>query len=263
MDTAVAIKHTDSQTVLTPAMMLEKAITQGANVEIMEKLLGLQERWEANQARKAFDAALADIRADLPDIVKSKSVNMGAGKPSYKYEDLSEMIEVLSPAMSQHGLSFRWRTESTSPEAVTVTCILSHRDGHSESTALTAKHDHSGAKNPIQAIGSVVTYLQRYTLKAAFGIAASVDDDAQSASSQRSAPPQPNGKPINYINHLGEAILNFVDNDKDRAQGILKDLTGKGSLKDLTQEQAKKAQADFEEHYLHSNEERLPGSDDL
>ena len=35
--------------------------------------------------------------------------------------------------------------------------------------------------NHSQAVGSVCTYLQRYTLKAALGLAAAVDDDAQSA----------------------------------------------------------------------------------
>ena len=62
-----------------------------------------------------------------------------------------------------------------------MTCILSHRDGHSEETTLSAGRDDSGNKNSIQAVGSTVTFLQRYTLKAALGLAAAEDDDGKSA----------------------------------------------------------------------------------
>ena len=65
-----------------------------------------------------------------------------------------------------------------------MTCVLAHRDGHSEEPSLAAGRDESGNKNSIQAIGSTVTYLQRMTLKAALGLAASErDDDAKSATS--------------------------------------------------------------------------------
>jgi hypothetical protein len=52
-----------------------------------------------------------------------------------------------------------------------------------EETTLPGMPDLSGNKNPIQAIGSAVTYLQRYTLKAALGLTVSKeeDDDARSA----------------------------------------------------------------------------------
>jgi hypothetical protein len=68
---------------------------------------------------------------------------------------------------------------------VTVSCIISHRAGHSEENSLSARHDTSGNKNPIQALGSAVTYLQRYTLKAAVGVAAAADDDGQTATPEQ------------------------------------------------------------------------------
>ena len=53
--------------------------------------------------------------------------------------------------------------------------------------------DQSGNKNGFQAIGSAVTYLQRYTLKSALGLSAEVDDDAQSVT--ESTHPQRQSKP--------------------------------------------------------------------
>lgn len=182
---------------LTPLDMLDRAVETGANIEVLERLMGLSERWQSDQARRAFAAALSDLRANLPPIIKNRVVDFTTqrGRTHYKYEDLAEMTEALSPAMAQHGLSFRWRTDSTQKGLVSVTCIVEHRDGHAEETTLAGPYDESGNKNPIQAIGSVVTYLQRYTLKAAIGIAAAQDDDGQAAGAPvdpgRRAPEKP------------------------------------------------------------------------
>lgn len=158
--------------------LLGDAVSNGADTETLEKLIELKERTDNNEARKSFDASMADLRSDLPTITKDNSVSHKGG--NYEYEDLSTIVEKVSPAMAEHDLSFRWRTDSEETNQVKVTCIISHRDGHSEETTLSAKPDTSGSKNSIQAIGSTVTYLQRYTLKAALGIAAGPDDDAQS-----------------------------------------------------------------------------------
>jgi hypothetical protein len=107
-------------------------------------------------------------------------VSFGNGKTAYRHEDLAEIARTVDPILTKHGLSYRFRTQSDAG-SVAVTCILSHRDGHSEETTLSASHDGSGSKNSIQAIGSTITYLQRYTLKAALGLAASNDDDGKTA----------------------------------------------------------------------------------
>jgi hypothetical protein len=78
-------------------------------------------------------------------------------------------------------MAFPIRTASPINEPVTVTCIVSHRDGHFEENTLCAGRDDSGNKNSIQAIGSTLTYLQRMTLKAALGLAVSNDDDGKKA----------------------------------------------------------------------------------
>lgn len=70
-------------------------------------------------------------------------------------------------------------------------------------------------------------------------------------------------KPINYIQHLGDALLDYCNHDKKAAAEILKDLTGKTSLKDLSQTDACAAQLAFEKKYLQTVPEgRQPGEDD-
>jgi hypothetical protein len=67
---------------------------------------------------------------------------------------------------------------------IVVTCILS-KGGYREENSLPGPADTSGSKNPIQAIGSTVTYLERITLKAALGLSATDDDDAVSVNASR------------------------------------------------------------------------------
>lgn len=178
MELATRIESAPS--VMTPMDMLNQAVSQGANIDVLEKLMNLQERWEANQARKAFDNAMAMAKAEIPVIHKNRQVDFATakGRTQYKHEDLAEVARTVSPILARHGLSYRFRTTSAVNEPVSVTCVVSHRDGHCEENTLCAGRDDSGSKNSIQAVGSTLTYLQRMTLKAALGLAASDDDDA-------------------------------------------------------------------------------------
>jgi ERF superfamily len=182
----VSIIPQDEPTALvpvTPMDMLNRAVQSGADIDMIEKLLNLQERWEASNARKAFDNAMAAAKAEIPTITKNRVVDFTSakGRTNYRYEDLGEIAKIVDPILAKHGLFYRYRTTSNVNEPVTVTCIVSHRDGHFEENTLCAGRDESGNKNSIQAIGSTSTYLQRMTLKAALGLAVSNDDDAKAA----------------------------------------------------------------------------------
>lgn len=165
--------------VLTPMELLDRAFNSNAAPETLERLMALQERWEKNQARKSFDEAMAAAKAEIPVIAKNRTVDFTSqkGRTHYKHEDLAEVARTVTPILAKHGLSYRFRTTSNPNEPVTVTCIVSHREGHFEENTLAAGRDDSGNKNSIQAVGSTLTYLQRMTLKAALGLAASDDDD--------------------------------------------------------------------------------------
>lgn len=183
---AVVERDPESRAVaqVTPSDMLMMAVQKGADMAQLEKLMELQERWQANQARKAFDEAIAAAKAKIKPIVKKREVDFttAKGRTNYQYEDLAMIASEVDPILSEFGLSYRYRARQDGNK-VSVTCVIAHREGHSEETTLTAVSDESGNKNSIQAIGSAVTYLQRYTLKLALGLAAAKDDDGRSAGS--------------------------------------------------------------------------------
>ena len=179
-------KHEEQQPanlpVVTPMSMIERAVERGADVAMIEKLMELEERHRANLGRRAFDQAIAAAKAQIPPIHKNRAVDFTTqkGRTSYRHEDMAEIARAVDPVLSAHGLSYRYRTAQDG-QTVTVTCILSHRDGFSEETTLSSHADQSGNKNAIQAVGSAATYLQRYTLKMALGLSATEDDDGRKA----------------------------------------------------------------------------------
>jgi hypothetical protein len=110
-------------------------------------------------------------------------VSFGAGKTAYTHEDLAEIERTILPALARHGISYRFRT-SVADKQIIVTCILS-KGGYREENSLPGPADTSGSKNPIQAVGSAVTYLSRYALKAALGLSATDDDDGTGATADQ------------------------------------------------------------------------------
>ncbi|WP_279090255.1 ERF family protein [Bartonella apis] len=162
--------------------LVNTAVEKGYNIDTIQTLMDFQDHWDKKQAKKAFDAAMAEAANEIPTIKKNKPAifDKDSKTPRYMYEDLAEIAETVKPILKKHGLSYRFRTNQNGA-IVSVTCVVSHVDGHSEENTLSASNDTSGSKNAIQAVGSAVTYLERYSLKAALGLAAAEDDDAQAA----------------------------------------------------------------------------------
>lgn len=164
-----------SRAVMDPGQLLQIAVQQGADIDKLERLMDLQQRWEKDQARKAFNAAFAAFKAEAVTIVKNRKVTDGPLK-NKSYAELHSVVNAVTPALSKHGLSASWRITKDERDWVEVTCSLSHIDGHTESVALGGPPDSGGAKNAIQQRASTVTYLERYTLKALLGVAEEDDD---------------------------------------------------------------------------------------
>lgn len=164
----------------TPAELIMAAVTANTDLDKLKGLMELQERWEANEARKAFHKAMSDFKAVNIEIEKDKKVGYKTDKGSvgYSHASLANVVRTITKELSKYGLSASWRTAQNG--TISVTCKITHVLGHSEETTLSAPSDTSGSKNAIQAIGSTISYLERYSLLAVLGLATSdMDDDAQ------------------------------------------------------------------------------------
>lgn len=154
---------------VNPMRLVELAISNNADLDKLERLMDLQERWEAKEARKMFYASLAKFQGDIPDIQKNGKSFHGL------YSTLDDISKSINSSLTAQGLSYRFE-QSLENNIISVTCIITHSAGHSERTEMSGIPDKSGNKNQIQQSASTFTYLKRYTLTGALGLT-STDPD--------------------------------------------------------------------------------------
>lgn len=151
--------------------MIERA-ARDPNVDIdkMERLVQMQERALARQAKAEYDAAMAEMQPELPSVGERGNA---AGRYTYAlWEDINAQIK---PILSKHGFALTFRTDFT--DGISVTGVLSHRLGHREETTIKLPADKSGNKNDVQAVASSVSYGKRYTAGALLNLTSHGEDD--------------------------------------------------------------------------------------
>jgi hypothetical protein len=154
-----------------PMQMLGAALDRGMSVADLGPLMDLVERDQANKARVAFMAAMADFQAVCPTIKKTKRADR------YVYAPLDQVLRTIRPHLESNGLSIRFDTEMTDNSIITAICTVSHRNGHSEVSHFAAPIDSEMRVNDTQKVGSANSYARRYALMNALNLVASNEDD--------------------------------------------------------------------------------------
>lgn len=146
------------------------------DIDKMERLIAMQERVQRRNAEIAYNAALAELQPGLPVIVERGGIKDRNGNVQSTYALWEDVNEAIRPLLAAHGfaLSFKVNRET---DQISVTGVLSHRDGHKEETTLTLPTDTSGSKNAVQAVGSSTSYGKRYTAFALLNITSTGEDD--------------------------------------------------------------------------------------
>jgi len=160
----------------TPISMITHAIDKGASIETLEKMFALQERWEASQAKKEFDKAMSEFQKNCPVIEKNKDVFDKQGKLRYSYASLDSIVSQTRKLISDAGLSYRFGNSKNETEMI-VNCIVTHVDGHSESSPFTVTIGAEQYMTDTQKMGARSTFAKRYAFCDAFGIMTGDDDN--------------------------------------------------------------------------------------
>jgi len=150
--------------------LLEAAMSGKFTPDVLSQYLEVQKAYEANEAKKAFHQAVANFKRNPPVVIKDKKNSQFNNSA---YVSRSGLVNTVNPALSEHGLSAHWEPDQSKDGLLTITCVLTHELGHSESATMSAPPDSSGSKNPIQELKSTKTYLEIATYEAVTGVAAS------------------------------------------------------------------------------------------
>lgn len=161
----------------TPDQLLAMAVDKDLDIDKLTKLVELVKQNNADIARKEFFHSLSQFQANAPEIRKSKQVEFKtqSGVTSYHYAPLSDIVRQITHDVKSAGLCYRWEIQDTKEE-ISVTCLVTHTSGHTEKTTMRANPDESGGKNKIQARGSAIEYMKRYTLIGALGLTTADSD---------------------------------------------------------------------------------------
>lgn len=177
----------------SPVDILLGAIQRTPNMDLvkLEKLMDLAERWLAAQARRAYVAAFAKFKKNMPDVVKDL-LNKQYGSD---YSSLANLVNTTNRVLGEYDLNANWRPDQ-SADGIRITCVVTHVDGHSEEVSLIGPPDTSGTKNPLQGIKSTLTYLEGATFQAITGVvarSACEDDDGNGAGKKQPEIVEPEG----------------------------------------------------------------------
>jgi len=191
MNKLVAVKEGSAVGVPSEAAaifsMIERVAAQpDVPLERVEKLFDLYQKMEAERARRAYYAALSIMLPQIPVIARKGRITGNIKDDSGKkigtqvqsqYAKWEDIVEIVNPVVTEHGFAISFKIDQPTPDRVSVTCTLSHREGHSESTSFALPIDTTGAKNNVQGWGSSVSYAKRYTASALLNIVTRNEDD--------------------------------------------------------------------------------------
>lgn len=170
---------------VTPAEMIMAAVSGQADLEKVEKLLELQERWEANEARKQFAKSFAIAQANILPVVKTKFNN----QTKSNYADLADIIETAQPIYTKEGFSVTFNEGDCPKEGhARVLADVLHCKGHKEQYRLDIPLDGAGIKGnanmtAIHGKASSVSYGKKYLMCMIWNIPTQ-DNDGQSTSAK-------------------------------------------------------------------------------
>ena len=147
--------------------------------EKLEILLKMQKRLLVERRREAFQHDRAMMNAEIPQVVKQGIVDLGKGR--YPYARFEDMDRLVRPVMGRWGFYFENTTRIVGNETI-VEVYLCHREGHREKAEMKLVYDTGPGRNQMQAMGSGLSYTERYLQAMLLNVVSKgQDDDGKSA----------------------------------------------------------------------------------
>jgi hypothetical protein len=163
--------------------LIDKALSSGMKPEELGKLMDLQERWEKNEATKAYGLAMTKFQSICHTVLKRRRASIrkdGVEQYSYAFSSYDDVMAEVGPALAQCGLAVTFSTSSIpdKPNLLRVMCTVRH--GIHEAVTEMLLPIPQMTVNDTQKFGAAVSYGKRYAVCAALNIVTTDrDDDAQ------------------------------------------------------------------------------------
>lgn len=143
------------------------------DLDRLERLFAMQRQVLADEAKNAFQAAMAQAQAEMPSVVKDRE------NPHLKskYAQLEAIDDAIRPVYTRHGFSLMFSQRPTDQAGeIVIVCTVLHKGGHSVSEELPGKIDNGPGRSANQAVGSSISYLRRYLTCMIFNVVVRNED---------------------------------------------------------------------------------------
>jgi hypothetical protein len=172
-----------TETAAIIAMIERAARDDTVNIDKMRELLSMRKQIITEAAEQKFNDAMAQAQSEMRAIGKDSN----NPQTRSKYASYFALDKAVRPVYTKYGFALSFDTAAVSEQAIKIICHVSccgfTRDYHIDMAA-----DGKGAKGgdvmtKTHAIGSAISYGQRYLLKMIFNLATGDDDDGNNAGS--------------------------------------------------------------------------------
>lgn len=175
-------KQRDININLDPQYLIQTAIQNNSNIEVLERLLDVRDRLRKEQAETLYRKAMAEFQAECPVIMKRKKVfnkEDKGGDLRYKYAPIDDIIKQVGPLISKRGFSYDIQTEQILEpiQMVKSTIKISHIAGHTETSSFSVPVDAKAFMTEPQKWLSGSTFSKRIAFCNGFGIITGDDDN--------------------------------------------------------------------------------------
>jgi len=162
---------------VSPMRLLEMAVSKGADISTIERLVALQEKMLSRDSEMAFNGAMNKAQQAMGRI----ATDLTNPQTRSQYASYAALDRKVRPVYTEHGFSLSFDTGEAAAEMVRAICHVSHEAGFTRTYHVDMPADGKGAKGgdvmtKTHATGAAMSYGQRYLLKYIFNIAIGEDD---------------------------------------------------------------------------------------
>jgi len=151
-----------------PMLQLAQMMQAGLDIDVdkMAKLQEIGERYEANEAKKAFFTAISVVQSDIEGVSKTKKND----QTNSMYATLDDVIEVAKPIYTKHGFSVVFSEGKADTDGdIRICADVLHKDGHERSYHHDLALDDKGIKGSVNKTkihgkASSISYGRRYLM---------------------------------------------------------------------------------------------------
>lgn len=154
--------QTDGRSALFGEMLMNLLRDPNIPADKLEVVMRMRRENIEYEAREAYQFHFAQFSAEMPPVERDGMVDLGPGKGRYPFTTYEQMDKILRPLLTKHGFSLQfWSGPTPDGKGVNIHAALIGWGWQKESE-YPMPPDTGPGRNPLQAIGSSMTYGKRY-----------------------------------------------------------------------------------------------------